>query len=97
MLLRKRGDFYCFRRRKAAAMQLNPLNFMKRIGSEITLSAIRATDHRNILDDQQLFALAVGFCYLADSCSLFPADITYQRLIIFLHRVTTELPPPANQ
>jgi len=68
-------------------MQLNPLNFMKRIGSEITLSAIRTTDHREVFDDQQIFALAVGFRYLADSRSFFPADIANQWLVIFLHRL----------
>lgn len=58
---------------------------MKRLGGEIALTTIGAAYHWNIFDDKQIFAFAVCFCYFTDSCDFFSADVTYQRLLIFLH------------
>ena len=46
------GNFYRAGGGKAMAMQLDALNLMKRFSREITLAAIRATHHWDILDYQ---------------------------------------------
>jgi len=41
----------------AASMQLDPLDLVLRIGSQIPFTATRANDHGYILDHQQVAAL----------------------------------------
>ena len=60
---------------KASAVQLDSLNLMKRLGRHVALTAVRAVNDRDALDEQNLFPLAVRPRNLSNPCPLFSAVI----------------------
>jgi len=43
------------------SVEFDPFNFVKCFRGEVSFAAIRTGDHRNVLDQQQAFALATDF------------------------------------
>ena len=56
----KSGNFHRTFDGEALTMELDALNLMESFGSEVALTTMRATYHRNVLYHQQVLAFAVG-------------------------------------
>jgi hypothetical protein len=62
--------------RAALSVKLDPLYLVKRFCREVSLSAMGAGDQRNVLDEEEVFALAEGFRDSADARPWLSAAVT---------------------
>jgi hypothetical protein len=76
----ERSDLYWTFDGKALTMELDPFNLVESFGSEVALSAMRTTYHRNILYHQQVLAFTVGTGHPADLSALLSTNIANRRL-----------------
>jgi len=69
---------------KALAVQFDALNLVQRLGRQITLPAMWATDHRDVLDDEQILASAVATRHVTNAGTFLTTDVTDH---IFSHTI----------
>jgi|GEM_PF-3166597 len=68
-------------RGKIFAVKLYKLNLMQGVSRQIGFPSGRASDCRNILNDQQFCALAVTPGNMTDTCIFFPANVTHHNCL----------------
>src|ERR1017187_2476829 len=83
--LRELGDCDRTGGGEGLAVGLDAFDLVQRFRGKISLSAVGTTDHRNVLDDQQILASSVGFSHVADTHTRLSTDVTSSFAIMFLH------------
>ena len=58
---------------------LESFDLMQSVGCEVALPTIRAGDNRDILDDEELFPLAICLGHAPDLCTWFSTNVTFHR------------------
>jgi hypothetical protein len=66
---------------KILPVQFDAFDLVQRFGGQIALTAVWTTHHRNILDDQQIFAFAVTAGYIPHLCPFDPTNITHHCIV----------------
>ncbi len=73
--VRKRGDLNGSSDRKASAVQLDPLDLMKCLGCHVALTAVRAVNNRDLLNEQEIFPFPIRPGDLPNPCPFLAAVI----------------------
>src|SRR5436309_2494519 len=86
---------------EGAALTFQAVNFVEGLGGKVAFATVGTIDHRDVLDDQQVFALAMCFCDVTEARAVLAAQVTSQLLTVpILHNVytvmTTSLPVGLN-
>ena len=61
---------------KTLSVQLDTLNLVQRFGGQVTFSAVWATDDRDILNNEQIFSLAITAGYVTDASAFLTTNVT---------------------
>jgi hypothetical protein len=74
--------------RKTLTVEFDAFDFVQGFCRKITFTAMWAAYHRDILDDEQIFALAIRLSDSAEACALSPTNTAFQLgRLSFFHEV----------
>ena len=78
-------------------MAFETLDLVEGVRGEVTLTAVRTAHHRDVLDDQQVFASAVSFADVTEARSGLATDVANDLMLpMFFHSeytvITISLP-----
>src|SRR6185295_2749820 len=84
--LREARHGHASRLRKAASVQLDPLDLVQGLGGQVALTTLGANHHRYVLNDQEVRALAVAPGHEADLSLALTTDVADHRLLFHVNR-----------